>query len=141
MTYRRSFFCLKIGWHFQSSAFLCVSLSVFLAYLQYCGCKQTLPVCKNMNFFWSCYFFSIVWSYVRSKTSQLYHTAERMVLFKCWTCTLYSHSLPLNSRQNMDVVSQPFKLGWPLGFQVVLFGQVLKVLGHIPEGSGIKSKC
>lgn len=35
----------------------------------------------------------------------------------------------------MEVVSQPFKLGWPLGFQVALFGQVLNVLGNIPEGS------
>lgn len=77
---------------------VCVSLSVFLAYLQYCGCKQTLPVCKNMNFFWSCSCFSIVWSYVRSRTSQLYHTAERMVLFRCWTCTLYSYSLKASSQ-------------------------------------------
>lgn len=77
---------------------VCVSLSVFLAYCQSCGCKQTLPVCKNMNFFCCCSFFSIVWSYVRSKTSPLYHTAERMVLFKCWTCTLYSHSLKASSQ-------------------------------------------
>lgn len=42
----------------------------------------------------------------------------------------------------MEVVSQQFKLGWPLGFQIVLFGQVLNVLGHIPEGSVAKnSKC
>lgn len=92
------FFCLKISRHFHYSAFLCVYQSVFLAYRQYCGCKQTLPVWKNMNFFCSCSFFSIVWSYVRSKTSQLYHTAERMVLFKCWTCTLYSYSLKASSQ-------------------------------------------
>lgn len=131
------FFCLKISRYIRSSAFLYVSLAAFLAYHHYYASKQTLPVWKNINFFCSCYFLVQFEVIVRSKTSQLYHTAERMVWFKCRTCSLNAYSLKASShsRQNMEVVSQPFKLGWPLRFQIVLFGQVLHVLEHIPEGS------
>lgn len=90
-----SFFCLKICRHFQSSAFLFVyHCQLFWHTFNTVAASRHCLLAK----IWSCSFFSVVWSYVRSKTSQLYHCAERMVLFKCWTCTLYSYSLKASSQ-------------------------------------------
>lgn len=86
------FFCLKISRYIQSSAFLYHWQLFWLTIIimppsRHCLFEKILISSVVAIFLVQ---FEVI---VRSKTSQLYHTAERMVWFKCWTCSLNAYSL------------------------------------------------